>query len=75
LFFNFFAARLKKSVHTVDTKNTKKITQVLLDESFEDILINVGVDVSYDECNLEVKTSDSSEPFNCEVDQKISDIL
>jgi hypothetical protein len=56
-------------------KVKNKITRVLLEESFEDILINVGVDVSYEKCKVEVKASNSTKPFNCEPDQKILDVL
>ena len=52
-----------------------KITRVECDKTFDDILINVGVVDVYDEYKIEVKTSDSSEPFSCEPFQKISDIL
>ena len=70
------------SINIVEIKDSKKIfkvknklTWVLLDETFEDILLNLDVDTTFKKSRIEVRKCNSDNAFHCEIDQKISDIL
>ena len=70
------------SINVIEIKDPQKIlkvknklTRVLLDETFEDILLNLNVDTTLKKSRIEVRKCDSDNAFHCEIDQKISDIL
>ena len=70
------------SINIIEIKDSKKIfkvrnklTRVLLDETFEDILLNLDIDTTFKKSRIEVGKCDSDNTFHCEIDQKISDIL
>ena len=69
------------SINVIEIKDSKKIfkvnklTRALLDETFEDILLNLDVDATFKKSRIEVRKGDSDNAFHCEIDQKISDIL
>ena len=58
-------------------KLKKKLTTVLVDATFEDVLLNLEHnDTRYKICRIELKTFGSSiNAFHCEVDQKIQEVL
>ena len=70
------------SINVIEIKDSKKIfkvkkkpTRVLLDETFEDILLNFDVDTTFKQSQIKVRKYDSDNAFHCEIDKKISDIL
>ena len=58
-------------------KLKNKLTRDLVDETFEDFLLNLeDIDTRYKTCQIELKTSGSSiDVFHCEMDQKIKEVL
>ena len=62
---------IKDSKKIFEVKN--KLTRVLLDETFEGILLNLDVDATL-EYWIKVRKCDSDNAFHNEMDQKISDI-
>ena len=70
------------SINIIEIKDSKKIfkvknklTRVLLDETFEDISLNLDVDTIFKKSWIEVRKCHSDNAFHCEIDQTISDIL
>ena len=71
--FSINVVEIKDSKKVFEVKN--KLTQVLLDQTFEDVLLNLDVDTTFKKSRIEVGKCDSDNAFHCVIDQKISDIL
>ena len=71
--FSINVVKIKDSKKIFEVKN--KLTQVLLDETFEDISLNLDVDTIFKKSWIEVRKCHSDNAFHCEIDQTISDIL
>ena len=57
---------IKDSKKIFKVKN--KLTRVLLDETFADILLNLDVDTTFKKSLIEVSKCDSDNAFHCEID-------